>query len=102
MSGRHRVNAFKEGLSFLGLIGLVVITIQATGKPWENTLFLGCLFYFLAWAVLALVTSMTAIRPKSISDSELVLTHVSPVFIDALVQSDTDQPAAKPRRRGSL
>jgi hypothetical protein len=88
-------------LSFLGLFGLVFVGILAERKPWQSALLLVCLFGFLVWVVVAIVASMTAVRPRSITDSEIVLVNVSPRFIDALVDFDTEADE-QPRRRRPL
>jgi hypothetical protein len=89
-------------LSFFALIGLLVFVIQADGKPWQTALIFGFIFSLIAWVIVAIGLSMTAIRPRSITDSEIILVNVSSRFIDALVDFDPYEPEERPRRRRPL
>lgn len=56
---------------------------------------------FVVWLVIVVACQNTAIRPKEITESEITLTGVSDVFVDA-VEADRDERRARKRQRARI
>jgi hypothetical protein len=84
--------------SFLALfllgVGAVVLISALEGErrgPGEaigGWLCLGCFVLGLIWLIVVAVMQNSAIRPDHISENEITLVHVSPRFVEAIMQSD--------------
>jgi hypothetical protein len=73
------------------------------GGPRQDDLFgfvcLGTFGLGLVWLIITIVAQNTAIRPKEITDSEILLAGVSGAFVDAVQEADSSRRL--PRRKRS-
>lgn len=85
----------------LGIGGFVVAgMLEQPGQRGDSFVGFACigsLVLFVIWLVIVVVAQSTAIRPKEITDNEIVLQGVSEAFVEAVQDSDRHE---RTRRRG--
>jgi hypothetical protein len=88
-------------LLFAGIVGTALFAMaprqfQDSAGPF---MCLGGAFLFITWVVVLIVAQNTAIRPKEITDTEIVLTAVCNEFVDAVDESERARIARRRERR---
>jgi hypothetical protein len=108
---QHKGHWFNRGLliggslvlfSLIGFAGfLVLVVFQPPGGRNDLGSFacIGGLVLFIAWIIIAAIAQNTAIRPKEITDSEIVLQGVSSEFVDAYEELESERRARRRKRR---
>jgi hypothetical protein len=84
-------------------IGAIVLVSAAPRQRGDESLTglvcLGGFVLFLAWLIAMMIVQNTAIRPKEITDYDIVLTGVCDAFVDAVEEADREREAARRQRR---
>ena len=93
------------GTFFLfGLLGLGGFIFAANlPRPQNEEVFpfvcVGSLVFFVVWAIIVVVCQQTAIRPKEITDREILLEGVCDTFVQAIAEVDRERVARKRKRK---
>lgn len=95
-------------LVLVGLIelGVLVIFVATTGNndqsPIGGFACLGGMLLLLAWVIFIIILQNTAIRPREITDKEIVLKGVSDGFVEAVREADLAYRARAKKRRSRI
>ena len=86
--------------AFIGVAGFVLVSaLQPQGGDLGLVAGLGAVGLFVAWIIVLVIAQNTAIRPKEITDSHIVLLGVSSEFVDAYEELDRERRARRRKRR---
>ncbi len=105
--GHWSVRAWTPWLSLAGILVLGMLTLALKSDGAKGMACIGCFALLAGWIVLVAVLSLTAVRPKEIKESSIMLKGVHPRFIDALEEYHDSLECKEPedgshyRNRGS-
>jgi hypothetical protein len=102
---RHQGHwTIRTALILAGLLilvaGVFVLATLNVHRDLATWFWLGWLGALIAWVITVIVLSVTAVRPTSITDREIILTGVAPEFVDALENQDRLRARADRQLRG--
>jgi hypothetical protein len=95
-----RLLVILASLFFVLFAGIATIIVMASTRPQGGAggadalrgfACVASLALFLAWLILALILQNTAIRPREITDTEILLTGVSEAFVEAVEEADRER-----------
>jgi hypothetical protein len=100
----YRLLIVLGSLFFLLLVGILGVAVFAmTPRQFQDSvgpfMCLGGVALFIIWIVVLVVCQNTAIRPKEITDTEIVLTAVCNEFVDAVDEAERARSARRRERR---
>lgn len=82
------------GLGVLAVfgIGAMVLTSQQPNNPLQGTACMATLGVGVAWVIMAIALQSTSIHPTEITDRNITLDKVSPLFVDAVREARVEDP----------
>jgi hypothetical protein len=82
------------GLGVLALFGIgsIVLSSQQPNNPIQGVACIATVVLALAWVIMAIALQSTSIHPTEITDRNITLDKVSPIFVDAVREARVDNP----------